>query len=115
MLYNFNANFIKSAYYQLMSIIKDFIFLLGGYDLEMVEIRNLLFAYKASSTPEFQIDFIDKQLQWGAKLSNYNDLIPSLNGESGQIDHLIPEQIDHFGKGCFRPTFRSKLTTCFPE
>ena len=42
------------------------IFLLGGYDLEMVEIRKIL---ESSSCRLY-----DRNLFWGAKLSSYNDL-----------------------------------------
>lgn len=46
-----------------------YFFLLGGYDLEMVTIRELL---EANGLQEGQ-DFLDKQLSWGAKLSDYQD------------------------------------------
>jgi len=62
-----------------MSQIKDFTFLLGGADLEMSEIRKMLDAYKSSPVPEFQIDYVDHHLEWGARLSNYKDLISSIN------------------------------------
>lgn len=45
------------------------IFLLGGHDLEMLEIKNLLI--------EHDYIFIDKNLAWGAKLSDYEDDISS--------------------------------------
>ena len=38
-------------------------FLLGGYDLEMLEIKKLLESHGQR--------FIDHQLSWGAKLSSY--------------------------------------------
>lgn len=43
----------------------DLIFLLGGYDLEMLEIRNILHTHG--------LKFLDKHLAWGAKLSDYRD------------------------------------------
>jgi len=45
------------------SIHKNILFLLGGNDLEMDAIRDLL--------KENNYDFIDKKLAWGAKLSEY--------------------------------------------
>jgi len=41
------------------------IFLLGGYDLEMITIKKLL--------EDNGITYIDKNLSWGAKLSDYKD------------------------------------------
>jgi hypothetical protein len=43
------------------------IFLLGGYDLEMVEIKKIL--------DEKEAFYIDRNLSWGAKLSDYADLL----------------------------------------
>ena len=43
------------------------LFLLGGHDLEMIEIRQIL--------EEHKIDFEDKKLSWGATLSTYEDLL----------------------------------------
>ena len=43
----------------------EYVFLLGGYDLEMVEIRKILEANK--------LHISDKHLTWGAKLSSYQD------------------------------------------
>lgn len=42
-------------------------FLLGGYDLEMLEVKKLLKAHNQN--------FYDKNLSWGAKLSDYRGLI----------------------------------------
>ena len=46
---------------------KPYFFLLGGKDLEMKEIKNLLIAnhYQEGT------DFIDKNLQWGATISHF--------------------------------------------
>ena len=68
--------------------------------------------YKYGSKNRFEMIFF---CNCEMRITHNTQGFPRLFGESGQIDHLIPEQIDHFGKGCFRPTFRSKLTTCFPE
>ena len=43
----------------------EYVFLLGGYDLEMVEIRKILESNKLTISP--------KNLTWGAKLSSYRD------------------------------------------
>ncbi|MBM3436558.1 MAG: hypothetical protein FJY07_10130, partial [Bacteroidetes bacterium] len=43
------------------------LFLLGGHDLEMIEIRNLLDAAV--------IPYIDRNLSWGARLSSYQDVL----------------------------------------
>ncbi|MEI6435754.1 MAG: hypothetical protein WCP32_12985 [Bacteroidota bacterium] len=57
----------------------DFYFLLGGYDLEMVEIASLLNEYKESRKPEFQVAYSDLGLDWGAKLSSYGSIISGLH------------------------------------
>lgn len=45
------------------------IFLLGGHDLEMLEIRNILERKNLKN----EVDFYDRNLTWGAKLSSYKD------------------------------------------
>lgn len=47
------------------------LFLLGGYDLEMLEIRWLLDRKK--------IPYLDKKLSWGARLSAYQTDFPAFN------------------------------------
>ncbi len=47
----------------------NYVFLIGGYDLEMLEIINIL---KGEG-----LNFIDKKLSWGAKLSAYQDFFDS--------------------------------------
>lgn len=42
-----------------------YIFLIGGYDLEMLEIKKILL--------EKGIDFLDKKLSWGAKWTDYSE------------------------------------------
>ena len=49
------------------------VFFLGGHDAEMIEIRNML-QTKA-------IRFFDKQLKWGAKLSEYKQELSSLSDD----------------------------------
>lgn len=43
------------------------VFLLGGYDLEMLEIKKLLIKYNKH--------YIDRKLSWGARVSKYQDII----------------------------------------
>ncbi len=72
------------------------VFLLGGYDLEMIEIRKILEEKKET--------FIDRKLLWGATLSSYEDI---LNNRDEFIaieleeDIALPKNyilIDHHGK-----------------
>ena len=80
--------------------------------MEMLEIKNLLNAYKASSTSEFQIDFKDHQLQWGAGLSSYKNDIPALNAKNIIGIELIEDIpvplnyicIDHHSEKSDRPS-----------
>lgn len=86
-------------------MIKKYIFFLGGYDAEMVTIREILDAKK--------IPYFDKHLMWGARLSQYKEELMGL--PKGQIPVFVelrldidcPEQaiiIDHHneraGKNC---------------
>ena len=50
-----------------------YLFLLGGRDLEMTGIREILLKKGLQEN----IDFIDKQLNWGAKLSDYSEFLNS--------------------------------------
>ena len=59
------------------------IFLLGGYDLEMQTIKELL---KSQN-----IQYIDRKLSWGAKLSHYSDV---LNDESTFYGVELEEDIE---------------------
>ena len=52
-----------------MKYYKTYFFLLGGHDLEMAEIRKLL----EREGLEEGIDFLDRKLGWGARLSDYQD------------------------------------------
>jgi len=45
------------------------LFLLGGYDLEMLEIKKLLLTYRKQNNNAIEI--ADLKLSWGAKLSSY--------------------------------------------
>jgi len=58
------------------------VFLLGGYDLEMIEIKEILKQQKET--------FLDKKLSWGAKLSSYKEF---LNDESEFIAIELEEDI----------------------
>ena len=74
----------------------DKLFLLGGYDLEMLEIKELL---KSKN-----IAFKDKELKWGAKLSDYQNELNfsgTLYGIELEQDIEPPKnyiEIDHHGK-----------------
>jgi hypothetical protein len=61
----------------------EYLFLLGGHDLEMIEIRNIL-ENKSQK-------YIDKDLSWGAKLSDYQD---SLNANTDKTIVAIELNID---------------------
>ncbi len=65
-----------------MKLEKDFFFLLGGHDLEMIEIKTILTEYKNSKHPEFQVDYFDNNLEWGARLSSYSYSIPGLKSKT---------------------------------
>lgn len=63
---------------------KKYIFFLGGYDLEMVTIKEIL--------EERKEKFFDKKLSWGAKASAYQSELALLQHE--QIPVLIELEID---------------------
>ena len=78
------------------------LFLLGGYDLEMLEIKSLLDLYN--------IKYIDKKLSWGAKLSDYKDKL-DFNGTIYGIElyeDITPPNnyiaIDHHGQNDYKPS-----------
>jgi len=75
------------------------VFFLGGHDAEMLEIRNIL--------QRNNIPYFDRQLKWGAKLSEYKDDLNSLGTDQCPVfvelnlDCPYPEYaviIDHHGK-----------------
>jgi len=76
------------------------IFLLGGYDLEMLEIKKLL--------QEQGEKFIDKELSWGASLSAYKDVFNDKDTFIGielEVDIKPPKhyvEIDHHGKNAHK-------------
>jgi len=78
------------------------VFLLGGYDLEMLEIKKLL--------KEHGEKFIDKELSWGASLSSYNDIFNDEDifvGIELEVDIQPPKhyvEIDHHGKNIHKPS-----------
>jgi len=105
MLYCFNVSRSIVFYNSLMSAIEDIVFLLGGCDLEMSEIRQMLKNYRQSDNPEYHIGYLDKDLQWGARLSSYRELIPGIKAKKiigVEITEDIPlppnySGIDHHG------------------
>lgn len=64
---------------------KQYVYFLGGYDLEMFEIRKILENNKAK--------FIDNRLSWGAKVSDYRSQIDAL-GED-EIPVFIELELDY--------------------
>jgi len=84
----------------------DFIFLLGGHDLEMIEIGKIL---KAKG-----LTFHDRNLHWGAKLSAYQDLLDESHTFVGielTPDILPPPpymEIDHHNENSDKESFLKK-------
>ena len=78
------------------------LFLLGGYDLEMQTIKELLEKNKAK--------YIDKKLSWGAKLSDYKDELNfygTIYGVELQEDITPPKNyksIDHHNENSHKPS-----------
>ncbi len=78
------------------------LFLLGGYDLEMLTIKELL--------KQNNIKFIDKNLSWGAKLSEYQDELNfdgTIYGVELEEDITPPKNyksIDHHNKNSHLPS-----------
>ena len=82
------------------------IFLLGGYDLEMLEIKEIL--------NKENINYEDKKLTWGAKLSDYKDVLKKyedkeliIYGIELESDVELPKnyvEIDHHGKNDDKPS-----------
>src|SRR3989339_778061 len=76
----------------------DKLFLLGGQDLEMLEIKKLL--------ERENIAYKDKNLKWGAKLSDYQNELSfsgTIYGIELEADIELPKnciyiEIDHHGK-----------------
>ncbi len=83
---------------------KNMIFFLGGYDLEMITIKEIL--------EQNCIKFIDKNLLWGAKLSDYNDELKkytnyTIYGIELELDIDAPNnyiEIDHHNKNNNKPS-----------
>ena len=84
---------------------KPYFFLLGGKDLEMKEIKNLLIAnhYQEGT------DFMDKNLQWGATLSQYKtNFHPTrINAAIELTEDITPPpnylRIDHHNEWSHKP------------
>lgn len=78
------------------------LFLLGGHDLEMLEIKNILDTSK--------MHYEDKKLLWGAKLSDYKEFLNfdgTLYGIELEEDIDITKNyiaIDHHGKNFHMPS-----------
>ena len=81
---------------------KNKLFLLGGHDLEMLEIKKILHAHGCT--------YEDQNLSWGAKLSDYKEFL-DFDGEIYGIEleeDITPPnnyiQIDHHGKNDYKPS-----------
>lgn len=76
-------------------MLKNYLFLLGGHDLEMITIRDML--------SQHRLNFIDRNLLWGASWSDYQDVIDTFDWEQGTIIGIelsgmkppLARQIDH--------------------
>ncbi len=94
------------------SFFPDFSFLLGGYDLEMIEIKNILDKYIEDQNSEYSIQYFDKNLSWGAKLSAYSDIIRELQSSNIVGIELIEDikppdnyiDIDHHNEKSNQPS-----------
>ncbi len=81
---------------------KDVVFLLGGHDLEMLEIKKIL--------EEQNIRYFDKDLEWGARLSAYMDLLNEENHFVGvELLKDIPSpkhyiEVDHHNENSHKPS-----------
>ncbi|MGB5793461.1 hypothetical protein, partial [Poseidonibacter sp.] len=81
---------------------KNKLFLLGGHDLEMLEIKKILDSKK--------IKYFDNNLSWGAKLTDYQDKLIfdgliygiELDKDINPPDNYI--EIDHHGENSNKPS-----------
>jgi len=89
------------------------LFLLGGRDLEMEEIRKLLVengCQKYEQGSEGDCFYADRELEWGAKLSDYKDLLDfdgKIYGIELSKDIKAPKNyraIDHHNSSWCRPS-----------
>jgi len=85
-----------------------YFFLLGGYDLEMLEIKKIL-----DSKGEL---YLDKNLQWGAKLSHYQDDLDRTDIQYvgiELIEDIVPPKnylaIDHHNERSHEPASIEQL------
>ena len=87
-----------------MQDLKNHVFLLGGPDLEMATIKQLLFEHVSPQ------QVMDKQLQWGARLSGYKDEFNEIDTFVGieLINDIAPPKnyinIDHHNEHSGNPT-----------
>jgi len=87
------------------------VFLLGGHDLEMVTIKQLLFEHGFTEGKNIE----DVNLQWGAKLSEYKHLFndeQTFVGIELEMDidpplHYI--RIDHHNENSHKPSSLEQL------
>jgi len=90
---------------------RDKLFLLGGNDLEMLEIKKIL--------QNIGVNFIDKNLFWGAKLSDYKDFLDfqgDIYGIELELDITLPKnyiEIDHHGENSDKPSSLEQVAEIF--
>jgi len=80
-----------------MEMIFENIFLLGGYDLEMTEIRSILIDHGY----QININLFDKHLTWGAKWSDYNDVVEAHKEKNISIFGIELKSNNDLPKNCF--------------
>lgn len=96
-----------------MEVQESYFFLLGGHDLEMIEIRKLL---ETNGFKE-KIDFIDNNLVWGAKLSDYlNEFHPTRTNVCIELtEDIAPPpkylKIDHHNELSHLPSSIEQIAT----
>lgn len=93
---------IQNLFMDGILISRRYYFLLGGHDLEMLEICKIL--------QERDCSFSDRNLFWGARLSDYEDLFDEEKHFIGiELEADIPPpthytEIDHHGKNAHKPS-----------
>ncbi|MBV5278481.1 MAG: hypothetical protein J0647_05525 [Campylobacteraceae bacterium] len=93
---------------------KQHVYFLGGYDLEMHEIKGMLEKYRAK--------FYDKQLKWGAKVSDYKEELLQLSADDIPVFielerdmdmPMVHESIDHHGPLSYFPASLEQIAQRF--
>jgi hypothetical protein len=96
-------------------------FLFGGNDLEMYEIKKLLIKLINSKKSEIDITIYDKNLLWGAKLSDYQNELERIDADviyGVELIEDIPLQpnyrsIDHHNTKSYLPSSIEQIAGIF--